>query len=294
MAQVEHEIASQPRCWQLAGELGVSPAIAGALPQPGERVAAVGCGTSWFIAQSYAVLRELAGHGDTDAYAASEFPGSRSYDRVLAITRSGTTTEVLDLLHGLPDSTATTVVTSDPQSPAMGQADHTIALPFAGETAIVQTRFATSALALLRAYLGEDLTPVIADAQVALVEPLPLDPATIEQITFLGTGASIGIASEAALKCRESALMWAEAYPAMDYRHGPIAIAAPGRAVWLFGPSPAGLAEDITGTGATLVTSDLDPLADLIRVQRLAVALAVQRGLDPDRPRNLTRSVVLR
>jgi glucosamine 6-phosphate synthetase-like amidotransferase/phosphosugar isomerase protein len=37
----------------------------------------------------------------------------------------------------------------------------------------------------------------------------------------------------------------------------------------------------------------LDPLADLVRVQRLAVAIAQARGLDPDSPRNLTRSVVL-
>ncbi|MBW5422845.1 sugar isomerase, partial [Streptomyces sp. BG9H] len=35
------------------------------------------------------------------------------------------------------------------------------------------------------------------------------------------------------------------------------------------------------------------PLADLIRAQRLAVALAESRGYDPDRPRNLTRSVIL-
>ncbi|MFD0663900.1 hypothetical protein [Thermocatellispora tengchongensis] len=59
----------------------------------------VGCGTSWFIAQAYAVLRERAGHGETDAFAASEAPVHRPYDRVLALTRSGTTTEVLDLLR---------------------------------------------------------------------------------------------------------------------------------------------------------------------------------------------------
>jgi fructoselysine-6-P-deglycase FrlB-like protein len=36
-----------------------------------------------------------------------------------------------------------------------------------------------------------------------------------------------------------------------------------------------------------------DPLADLIRAQRSAVELATARGLDPDRPRHLTRSVIL-
>ena len=43
---------------------------------------------------------------------------------------------------------------------------------------------------------------------------------------------------------------------------------------------------------ATSVTT-LDPLADLVRAQRLAVELAKNRGLDPDQPRNLTRSIVL-
>ena len=75
------------------------------LPRPGERVAVVGCGTSWFMAQAYAALREATGQGETDAFAASELPGGRSYDRVVALTRSGTTTEVLDLL-GRPGAAA--------------------------------------------------------------------------------------------------------------------------------------------------------------------------------------------
>jgi fructoselysine-6-P-deglycase FrlB-like protein len=99
------------------------------------------------------------------------------------------------------------------------------------------------------------------------------------------------------LKCREAATFWTEAYPAMDFRHGPISISAPGRAVWAFGPVPAGLADDVEHTGADFVTDaslgNLDPMASLIVAQRLAVALAEHRGLDPDAPRNLTRSVVL-
>ena len=80
----------------------------------------------------------------------------------------------------------------------------------------------------------------------------------------------------------------------MEYRHGPISIAAPGRAVWPFGPLPPGLADQMRATGATLVdTGDLDPLAALVLAQRFAVAAAEARGLDPDQPRNLTRSVIL-
>jgi fructoselysine-6-P-deglycase FrlB-like protein len=293
MAQVEREIDSQPEGWRLAAELAVTPAAERVLPRAGERVAVVGCGTSWFVAQCYAALREAVGHGETDAFAASEFPAGRTYDRVLAITRSGTTTEILDLLRGLPPSMPTAALTGEGSSPVMNAAQCPMALPFASEAAIVQTRFATSVLALLRAHLGEDLTGVIADGARALADGLPLDPASVDQITFLGTGWTAGLANEAALKCRETALVWSESYPAMEYRHGPIAIAAPGRAVWVFGRVPVGLAQDIGRTGAVLVSTDLDPLADLIRTQRFAIARAAQLGLDPDRPRNLTRSVVL-
>src|SRR6266568_3675910 len=95
-----------------------------------------------------------------------------------------------------------------------------------------------------------------------------------DQFTFLGTGWTYGLANEAALKLREAAGLWTEAYPAMEYRHGPAAVTGERSVVWLFGSPP-------------------DPLAGLVRVQMLAVAAARARGLDPDRPRNLARSVIL-
>jgi fructoselysine-6-P-deglycase FrlB-like protein len=79
----------------------------------------------------------------------------------------------------------------------------------------------------------------------------------------------------------------------MDYRHGPISIAQPGRLVWAFGEVPEGLPAQVSETGAEFIWSDVDPMADLIRAQRLAVARAEDRGMDPDQPRNLTRSVIL-
>jgi fructoselysine-6-P-deglycase FrlB-like protein len=287
---VDEEIASQPACWAMAVELASRSAQA--LPVPGEKVAVIGCGTSWFMAMAYAALREAAGHGCTDAFAASEFPAGRRYDRVVAITRSGTTTEVLAALAAT--DARTTVILGDPQTPAAARADDIVPLPFAEEHSVVQTRFATSTLMLLRAHLGEDLVTTAADAAEAVRAPLPLDPHELTQVSFLGRGWTVGLAHEAALKCREAATFWTEAYPAMEFRHGPIAVAAPGRAVWSFGEVPEGLPEEVTATGAAFIHSGhRDPLADLIVAQRLAVALAAVRGLDPDRPRHLTRSVIL-
>jgi fructoselysine-6-P-deglycase FrlB-like protein len=296
MAYVDEEIASQPESWRRAA--AAASEVSDLLPRPGERVAVTGCGTSWFMAMAYSQLREAAGQGETDAFAGSEFPAGRSYDRVIAITRSGTTSEILDLIPRL--NSPVTAIVGDPDSPVVRLAKP-IVLPWADEKSVVQTRFATSVLALLRAGLGEDLTAVAADAEVACLAPLPLEPGDVEQVTFLGRGWTVALAHEAALKCREAATFWTEAYPAMDFRHGPISISAPGRAVWAFGEIPAGLEDDVEATGAAFVHSRyncdghqaLDPMADLILAQRFAVALAVHRGLDPDAPRNLTRSVIL-
>ncbi|GGR57020.1 fructoselysine-6-P-deglycase FrlB-like protein [Nocardioides luteus] len=285
---VEAEIASQPSTWREAAAL--LPEVEGLLPRAGERVAVVGCGTSWFMAMAYAGLREGAGQGETDAFTASEFPSGRRYDRVVAITRSGTTTEVLRLLAAV--EAPTVAITGVPEEQVKDVADAIVGLPFADEESVVQTRFATTTLALLRAHLGHDIEAVAADAEQALAADVGahLDA---EQISFVGQGWTIGLAQEAALKTREAAQFWAEAYPAMDYRHGPISIAEPGRLVWSFGEPPEGLREQVAATGATFVTDDLDPLAQLVLAQRVAVGLSLGRGLDPDRPRHLTRAVEL-
>jgi fructoselysine-6-P-deglycase FrlB-like protein len=263
------------------------------LPVPGERVAVVGCGTSYFMAQAVAALREDTGQGETDAFAASEFPHGRAYDHVVALTRSGTTTEVLDLLARLKGGVRTTAVTADPDTPVMSLADGTVVLDYADERSVVQTRFATTALTLLRAHLGLHTAAVEEDGRTALAAPLPEGLVDCAQFTFLGRGWTVGLANEAGLKMREAALAWTEAYPAMEYRHGPISIAARGRATWMFGTAPDGLAGQVRDTGGLWIEGTLDPLAELVRAQRLAVAVAAARGLDPDRPRHLTRSVVL-
>jgi fructoselysine-6-P-deglycase FrlB-like protein len=187
----------------------------------------------------------------------------------------------------------TVAITGDPATPIAYAADAHVTLEAADERSVVQTRFATTTLALLRASLGEGLEAAVGDARTAL--GLPIDgylPA--DQVSFLGTDWTIGLAHEAALKLREAAQAWTEAYPAAEYRHGPVSVAQPGRLAWLFGAAPAGLAEQIQATGAMFVHhATLDPMAALIVAQRVAVAKALAAGLDPDHPRHLTRSVIL-
>jgi len=285
------EIDSQPALWRKTA--GMASAVAGLLPAPGEPAAAIGCGTSLHVARAYAALREEMSLGTTDAATASELPPHRSYGRVVAISRSGTTTEVLRALGRLRGSIATVAITAVPGSPVASTADDTIVLDFANEQSVIQTRFATTALALLRAHIGDRLEAAIVDGEAALAGALPVEPTEFRQFVFLGQGWTVGLADEAALKLREAASAWTEAYPAMEYRHGPISAAGRGTLVWAIGPVDPGVLADAAGTGATIVNGGADPMAELVLIQRMAVELAEAQGLDPDHPKHLTRSVVL-
>lgn len=287
---MSEELSSQPAMW---AEVSKRQDLKDLLPAAGERVAVVGCGTSWFMAQSYSQLREGAGLGVTDAFAASEAPTDRDYDAIVAISRSGTTTEVAEYFAAVRGDAKKIAILGVADSPIAQVSDVVIPLEFADEQSVVQTRFATTALALLRSSTGDSLVQAISDAQAVLAKPL--EPALIaaEQYSFLGRGWSYGLAQEAALKLREATQAWTESYPSMEYRHGPIAIAAPGRVTWQFGTAPEGLAGDVAATGAAFIEDGLDPMASLVKAHRVALEKALAAGLDPDVPRNLSRSVIL-
>jgi fructoselysine-6-P-deglycase FrlB-like protein len=287
----ETEIFSQPEKWREALEL--LPTVRSQLPGVGRRVAVIGCGTSYFVAEAVSRLREILGLGESDAFVASEMPVGRRYDLVLAISRSGTTTEVVRALGSLAGGTPSLAISAVADTPVVRAADEAVVLAFADEESVVQTRFATTVLALMRAHFGQDLEAVIADAEAGLVRPLPVDPADFEHFVFLGRDWTVGLADEAALKFREAAGAWTESYHAMEYRHGPISVAGSGTLVWLLSDGEPALVRDVRATGATVVVGSLDPMAELVSIQQMAVALAESRGLDPDRPAHLTRSVVL-
>ncbi len=291
VSHVAEEIASQPWCWEQAAERAEK--VREDLPPTGARVAVVGCGTSRNVAQVYASLRERAGEGETDAFAASQFPAERAYDHLVFISRTGTTTEVLDAMDQVRSGVACTAITAQPGTPVAAAGTASIALEFADEQAVVATRFATSVIVLVRAHLGMPVAPLVTECEEALGAGLPEGALGATQFTFLGLGWAEGLAHEAALKLRESAQVWAESYAAMEYRHGPISVAGPGSCVWALGEVPPRLEQEVRATGAAFVTSGRDPLAELVRAQRLAVALAEARGLDADSPRHLAHSVIL-
>jgi len=288
---IEREIASQPDVWRQAA--AVAPRLADALPAPGTKLAIVGCGTSLFVGQAIAALREAAGHGETAAFAASEARLDGRYGVVVAVSRSGETTDVARAIDALPDGTESIAVLGDTASTVAAMADRVIALDFADEESIVQTRFATAVLALFRALLGDDVGALADAAERSLNAPLPIDPVAFARFVFLGTGWTVGVANEAALKLREAAGAWTESYPVMEYLHGPISASGPKTAVWALGELDSSVLASSRDVSGTVVETGQDPMIDLVSIHRAAVRLANARGLDPEQPAHLSRAVVL-
>lgn len=291
------EVATQPDNWLAASDLAREHRDL--LPQAGERVAILGCGTSLYVARAMAALRESLGLGETDAWPAGDPILGRPYDRVIGISRSGTTTEVLSALDGLRNRLPVTVITADPGTP-IADLGEVISLEHVDEVAVVQSRTATTAIAMFRWHFGHDLHEAAREAQEVLaIGDEELGARTLaevreaEQIAFVGMGWTFGLAEEASLKLKESTQSWTESYHQTEFRHGPISISAPGRAVWALGPLIPDFARDVARTGAALVAHDRDPLAELVLVHRFCLLRAAERGLDAGQPRNLARSIIL-
>ena len=240
-------------------------------------MAIVGCGTSFYMAQSFADLRERFGHGETDAFLHqiscppllrhSRRADTQRHDNRGA-SAAGDAAEQGGNAHGRGHR--------DPDTPVVELADRQVVWTSPMKINCSNT-VCHHVPGIVAAWLGEDLTAVIGQGRSALIDPLPPPILESAQFTFLGTGMSIGIANEAALKLREASQSWTESYPAMEFRHGPISVVGRASTIWVFGPPPQGLLEDLEVTGAHVESGGLDPMADLIRAQRLAAALAEAR-----------------
>src|ERR1700744_1340411 len=96
------------------------------------------------------------------------------YPRIVAISRSGTTTEVRQALAALAGRIPVTAIVGDAESPIAGAADEVIDLSFADDRSVVQSRFVTTVACLARAALGEDVAALPDAAAAALAAPVPL------------------------------------------------------------------------------------------------------------------------
>jgi glucosamine--fructose-6-phosphate aminotransferase (isomerizing) len=242
----------------------------------------------------------------------------------LGISQSGRTPEIVTVLERYGAAGARTVaLTNDPDSALAAAADVQIDLGAGEERAVPATKTFTAQLAAV-ALVAEALGPVpwddedwgrLPDAvEELLADPGPAEAAAAalgdaDELIAIGRGYLMCVALEAALKLREATGVRAEGWSAADFRHGPVTVARgdiPLLAVSATGPAAADveeLAERLERSGtpvlrladsarATLpypggLAEPLSALPATIRAQQLALALALRRGLDPDRPPGL-------
>jgi glucosamine--fructose-6-phosphate aminotransferase (isomerizing) len=243
---------------------------------------------------------------------------------VLAISQSGASPDVVEVVEAARDQGCATVGLTDcDDSPLAGAAHEVLSLRVGGERAIAATGSFTATLFAL-AHLASGWGALDDAATLAHVPELAARALAGESATarcaeslavsdvcaVVGRGYSFPVALEWSLKLKEIAQVFAEPFSAADYRHGPIVLAGNESPVLLIDPAGPGradialLARELRSRGARVVRAADDPEAELalpaaeewlapipaaIVGQVLAYCLAVARGRDPDRPPGLSK-----
>jgi len=244
----------------------------------------------------------------------------------ISISQSGQSPDVVEPIKYFRDGGATTVaLVNDAASPLAQAAAWTMPLHAGKEQSVAATKsFIASLVAGARlvaewqndddlraglAALPGDLRQASQADWSAAIDVL----APARNIMVVGRGISFPIALEAALKFKETSALQAEAFSGAEIKHGPMALIEDGYPLLIFatrGPAQAGLlalAAEMRGRGARVLlaapddvaerdltlpvaaTPDLDPIVAIQAFYVMAAQLSKARGLDPDRPRHLSK-----
>ena len=314
------------------------------------RVALVGCGTSRHAAQVGRHLMERLAGIPAEAESASEYryrePHLDADTLVVAIGQSGETADTLAAMEQVKRSPARLVTIGNAAgSQATRLADATLLMRSGLEVGVASSKTFTASLTILnlmalrigmarghwdgaeRNRRVQELAQLPGQIAAALEQSDGIDELARRfyrrrNFLYLARGVNAPIASEGALKLKEVSYIHAEAYPAGEMKHGPIALIdrkmptlaiAPRDA--LYGKMANSVQEVMARDGAVLAVltegddelarqvdgamyipdaaANLTPILATIPLQLLAYHIAVRRGCDVDQPRNLAKSVTV-
>lgn len=248
-----NEIVSQGTVWKsVIGELGSSASMESMLSS-GRKARSwlfVGCGTSFYLAESAAACWTILTGQPARALPASEvllYPAltCRQDDHVQAvvISRSGHTSEAIRAARALKRELhfPTIGVTCAQSSELEAECDVTLVLAAADDKSTVMTSSFTTMLISLQ-YLGAryrgnaefiQSLQEMANQAALLIHSLAakiesfVKTRSFADYVFLGQGPFYGIAREAALKVMEMSCSYSQAFHSLEFRHGPKAIVSP-------------------------------------------------------------------
>jgi len=354
---MQKEIFEQPRAIgdTLDGINGISPELFGdgayGAFKDVDQVLILACGTSYYAGSVARYWLESIAKIPTSVEIASEYryrdsvPNPRTL--VVTISQSGETADTISALkHARALGMQNTLTICNVQTSAMVRecrfhfitragAEIGVASTKAFTTQLVGLFVLTLALAQVRGHLTDEAESAHLKAlrhlPVAVQAVLALEPqvmawseefATKENALFLGRGLHYPIALEGALKLKEISYIHAEAYPAGELKHGPLALVTSLMPVVTVAPNDALLEklksnmQEVRARGGVLyvfadadtrIDSDtgvhvirmpehygvLSPILHVVTLQLLAYHTACARGTDVDKPRNLAKSVTV-
>ncbi|OEJ59090.1 glutamine--fructose-6-phosphate aminotransferase [Streptomyces agglomeratus] len=309
------------------------------------RVKILGCGTSYHAGMIGAQLIEELARIPADAEPASEFryrnPVVDPDTLYVAVSQSGETYDVLAAVQELKRKGARVLgVVNVVGSAIAREADGGMYVHAGPEVCVVSTKCFTNtvvAFALLALHLGRIRDLSVSDGK-RLIEGLRKLPAQIAEILegeddikklaeeyagaqsmmFIGRVRGYPVALEASLKLKEISYIHAEAYPASELKHGPLALIEPALPTVAIVPDDelleknrAALEEIKARSGRILAVghreqekadhtivvpkneTELDPILMGIPLQLFAYHTALAMGRDIDKPRNLAKSVTV-
>jgi glucosamine--fructose-6-phosphate aminotransferase (isomerizing) len=354
---MQKEIFEQPRAIgdTLQGVNGITPELFGdgayRVFKDIDNVLILACGTSYYSGCTAKYWLESIAKIPTQVEVASEYryrtsvPNPRTL--VVTITQSGETADTLAALrHAQGLGMKHTLTICNVATSAMVRECELAYITRAGvEIGVASTKAFTTQLAglfLLTLVLAQARGHLTEEAEgehlkamrhlpVALQAVLALEPqviswaedfARMDNALFLGRGLHYPIALEGALKLKEISYIHAEAYPAGELKHGPLALVTGAMPVVTVAPNDALLEklksnmQEVRARGGVLyVLADADtriassegihvirmpehygalsPLLHVVPLQMLAYHTALAKGTDVDKPRNLAKSVTV-
>jgi len=314
------------------------------------KIIITGCGTAAHAGMVGKVMIERIARIPVEVDIASEMryrdPIISPGDVVLAISQSGETADTLAAMdEGKQRGAKIWSIVNAIGSQAMRVADGYISMQTGPEIGVASTKAFTAPMVdlYMLAVLLADLRGTLSEQdRRRLVSDLRLVPdlvgrcldreSEVEQVAetlkdargalYLGRGINMPIALEGALKLKEISYIHAEAYPAGEMKHGPIALVDQEMPVLALAPKDpwyekmisqieqakarGGRVYVVATEGDERVTALADhvmwvpeapwllsPVATVIPLQMLAYHIAAMRGLDVDQPRNLAKSVTV-
>ena len=354
---MQKEIFEQPRAIAdtLEGVQGIVPELFGdgayRVFKAIDKVLILACGTSYYSGCAARYWLEAIAKIPTQVEVASEYRYRESVPDpktlVVTITQSGETADTLAALrHAQSLGMMHTLTICNVATSAMVRECSLAYITRAGvEIGVASTKAFTTqlaglflltlSLAQVRGHLDDAAEAAHLKAMrhlpVALSAVLALEPqviswaedfAKMENALFLGRGPHYPIALEGALKLKEISYIHAEAYPAGELKHGPLALVTSAMPVVTVAPNDALLEklksnmQEVRARGGVLyVLADTDtriesseginvirmpehygalsPLLHVVPLQLLAYHTACARGTDVDKPRNLAKSVTV-